>query len=194
MGEQVHYITHGGEEVALEGRRIWRWELIGVVVVFLVGSALHFLYEWIPWAPIAWLGPVNESTWEHFKLVFWPMLGYAGLEWWRFRREGVPMWGAKGVGLLVGPVVMASFFYIYTAFVGNHVLWLDVLGFLLSAVAGQGVSGYLIVSGWQGKVVHRVGVGLLVLLLVMFVVFTYFPPHLFLFADPRFEGVYGIIG
>ena len=51
-------------------KMILRWELIGIVVIILAGSALHFVFEWTRyWPPEAVIAAVNESTWEHLKLV-----------------------------------------------------------------------------------------------------------------------------
>ena len=47
------------------------------LAAILAGCALHFLYEWLPSAITALFSPVNESLWEHVKLVFWPLLGAA---------------------------------------------------------------------------------------------------------------------
>jgi hypothetical protein len=38
------------------------------------GAALHFLYEAVPNPLTALISPINESVWEHLKLLFWPML------------------------------------------------------------------------------------------------------------------------
>jgi len=59
-----------------------RWELAGIAVIFLAGSALHSAFDWTGhWRPIAWFAPVNESVWEHLKLAFWPGILYTMLEY-----------------------------------------------------------------------------------------------------------------
>ena len=54
----------------------WRtWETVGLLVVLAAGNLLHFIYDWTGQSPIAApLAAVNESTWEHMKLLFFPML------------------------------------------------------------------------------------------------------------------------
>ena len=62
-------------------RTVWLWQLFGFAVTSLLGTVLHFLYEWLGEA--VWIAPfsgVNESTWEHMKLLFWPMLAFAAFE------------------------------------------------------------------------------------------------------------------
>lgn len=52
-------------------RSIKLWQLWGFAVTSLGGTLLHFLYDWLD--KPAWIAPfsgVNESTWEHMKLLF----------------------------------------------------------------------------------------------------------------------------
>ena len=51
--------------------------ILTAAAAILAGCVLHFLYEWQPSAITALFSPVNESLWEHVKLVFWPFLGAA---------------------------------------------------------------------------------------------------------------------
>lgn len=52
----------------------WRtWEMAGLFAALLLGNTLHFVYDWTGqarWA--AYLAAVNESTWEHMKLLAVP--------------------------------------------------------------------------------------------------------------------------
>ena len=56
-------------------KRLLRWELIGFAFTGAVGTLLHFVYEWTGGNPlIAAFCAVNESTWEHMKLLAVPWL------------------------------------------------------------------------------------------------------------------------
>ena len=53
----------------MKKKRVWIWLLtVGV------GTGLHFLHDLWPVPLTAVFAPVNESVWEHLKLLFWPML------------------------------------------------------------------------------------------------------------------------
>jgi len=65
----------GGTRAA---RAILSREMAGAAFVILVGSALHFVFDWTGgWRPAALFAAVNESIWEHLKLAFWPGLAWA---------------------------------------------------------------------------------------------------------------------
>lgn len=50
------------------------WELAGFLFTGALGVLLHFLYEWSGGNTLAAaFSAVNESTWEHMKLLFFPM-------------------------------------------------------------------------------------------------------------------------
>ena len=54
-----------------------RYVVLGFFVISIVGTLFHFVYDWC--GQVWFVGlfvPVNESTWEHMKLLFIPMLIY----------------------------------------------------------------------------------------------------------------------
>jgi len=163
-----------------------RWELAGIAVIFLTGSALHAVFDWTGhWRPIAWFFAVNESVWEHFKLAFWPGLLYAMLEYLALRRSVNNFWVGKCLGLFSMPVAVAVLFYGYTAVLGHHHLVLDILIFLLAVGIGQWVSYGILAAADMGTTVRRGAAIGLVVMAAAFALFSYWPPRAFLFEDSR---------
>ena len=69
--------------------KIGLWQFFGFALTSVGGTLLHFLYEWTGESKIAALfSGVNESTWEHMKLLFWPMLLYAIVQSFFFKDRG----------------------------------------------------------------------------------------------------------
>ena len=55
--------------------KIKRFQILSVIFVWIVGTLLHFTHDWFPNSVVyTVISAVNESTWEHLKLVFFPML------------------------------------------------------------------------------------------------------------------------
>jgi hypothetical protein len=173
-------------------KRVWRWECVGVPFIFLFGFFLHFTFELLgSWRPAALVSAVNESTWEHFKIAFWPGLLFAVIEY-RFLKESVQnFWLAKSLALLSVPVTIAVLFYGYTAVIGRHYLPVDILIFLVAVAVGQLLSYKLLLASEKGHYAERFGLVLLAFMALAFSLLTYYPPHMFLFENPRTEG-YGI--
>jgi hypothetical protein len=105
------------------------WQLFGFAVVSLAGTLLHFLYDLLGEA--AWIAPfsgVNESTWEHMKLLFWPMLLFAFVQSF-FLRNREDFWCVKLRGILLGLVLIPVLFYTYNGAVGKSPDWVQLLQF-----------------------------------------------------------------
>lgn len=171
-------------------RQVWLWQLFGFAVAALGGTLLHFLYGWLGEA--AWIAPfsgVNESTWEHMKLLFWPMLLFAAVESFFFR-EREDFWCVKLRGTLLGLVLIPVLFYTYNGVVGPSPDFLNIIIFFVSAAIAYGyetVMLYREARDCRG----RVALALLGTVGVLFVIFTFATPRLGIFLDPL-TGTYGI--
>jgi hypothetical protein len=175
-------------------KSILRWELGEIAFIVVVGTVLHFAFEWSGYAiPIAPIAAVNESVWEHLKLGFWPALVYAALEYSRFGKSANNFHFAKTIGIYVIPITIVVLFYAYTAILGHDLLIADILIFVVAIVVGQIVSYKLLMVSPLPKRLNRFAPIALAVLGILFVLFTFYPPQLPLFKDPV-SGGYGIVG
>ena len=72
--------------------------ILAFVLTVLAGSGLHFVYGLCPNGVTALFSPVNESIWEHGKILFWPYLAAAVWLTWG-RPTGLRPWLLVGVGI-----------------------------------------------------------------------------------------------
>ena len=171
-------------------RSIKAWQLFGFAVTALLGTLLHFLYEWS--GESLWIAPlsgVNESTWEHMKLLFWPMLLYAIIEG-LFFRERADFLCVKLRGITLGLILIPVLFYTYNGVIGPSPDWLNIAIFFISAAAA-----YLYETrrfAKEARACHKgLALFLLALIALSFVLFTFRAPKLGIFLDPL-TGKYGI--
>ena len=114
--------------------------IVGFFAVSLMGTACHDLYEL--WGSRLWVGmfaPVNESVWEHMKLIFYPYLVFMLSEYLLYGRKINGFLFNRTGGLLSGMLLIPSAFYVYTAVVGKPVFAVDLMIYYLSV----GVSFYV---------------------------------------------------
>lgn len=167
------------------------WQLFGFAVTALGGTLLHFLYGWL--GERAWIAPfsgVNESTWEHMKLLFWPMLLFSVIQSAIFRdREDFLC--IKLRGILLGLLLIPVLFYTYNGVVGRSPDWLNIAIFFLSAAIAYLYETRLFRSGTVACRSRGAAIALLAALAVLFVLFTFLTPTLAIFRDPL-TGSYGI--
>jgi hypothetical protein len=175
-------------------KSILRWELAGIVFIVVLGTILHFTFEWSGrWIPIAPIAAVNESVWEHLKLGFWPALVYAALEYSCFGKSAKNFFLAKTLGIYLIPITIVVLFYSYTAILGHGLLIVDILIFVVAVIVGQLVSYKLLMASPLPERLNSFAPIALAVLCILFVLFTFLPPHLPLFKD-SVTGLYGIKG
>ena len=173
-------------------RTVWLWELFGFAVTSLGGTLLHFLYDLSGGAMlVAPFSGVNESTWEHMKLLFWPMLAFAVVESFFFK-EHEGFWCIKARGILLGLSLIPNIFYTYNGVIGKSPDWVNIAIFFVSAAATY---IYETRALYDKDTVCRsphLSIALIYTLAALFVILTFSTPHLGIFKDPL-SGGYGIM-
>ena len=111
-----------------------RW-LFVFFLTAAAGAALHCLYDLWPNALTAILAPVNESVWEHLKLLYWPFLA-AAFHLTRGAADSRRSWCALLIGVLAAPVLLLGAYYPLAYGFSLHGLALDILLYLLSLAGG----------------------------------------------------------
>lgn len=171
--------------MAHHSRDLARLELAGAVVMIVLGSALHFVFDLAGgWRPLALFAAVNESIWEHLKLAFWPGVLWAAIMPLPASVARRDVFAAKGVSLLVTATLIVAIFNGYTAILGRNLLVLDISTFALAVVTGQVLSAALLTArGRWRRALLGPGQGLLALQLAAYCLFTFFPPDHWLFIE-----------
>ena len=110
---------------------------ISVIVIFMLGSLAHFLYDLSHENKILGLfTAVNESTWEHVKIAITPTLLWSLIDGYIYG-EDPNYFTAKLASLLVLTFFIPIVFYSYTRFSKKPILFIDILTFLAAIVIAQ---------------------------------------------------------
>lgn len=157
--------------------------IAGGIFTSIVGTVAHFVYEWSGNNFLVGLFfPVNESTWEHMKLLFFPMLVFALLGGKWVEKKIPCIYDAMFGGILTGLAAIPVLFYTYSGILGFYVDWLNITLYYISVLAAYGMVYQL-----AGACKERNGKLLrysMYLLIVAFLFFTVYPPQIGLFANP----------
>lgn len=174
-------------------KRLFFWELAGFLFTSAMGSLLHFVYEWSGGSlAAAVVSAVNESTWEHMKLLFVPMFLFSVVQACVLGKNYPNFLAVRAVSTLTGLALIPVLYYTYTGVWGQMRDWANIAVFFLAALGAFLLDLYLLrrnrlSSPWQQVL------GLIVLwaLAFCFVWCTFRPPHIALWRDPT-TGTYGI--
>lgn len=168
------------------------WQFGGFVFTCVLGTLLHFLYDWSNQSIVAApFSAINESIWEHMKLLFFPMLLFAIIEYYFIGRDYENYWCAKLIGTVLGLLIIPTLYYTYTGALGVYADWFNITIFFIAAALSYCSETYLLKEGKPVYNSSAVPIFLLFLIAMLFILFTFFPPQIPLFQDPVTK-LYGI--
>ena len=145
---------------------------------------MHFLYDWLGESVfVAPFSSVNESTWEHMKLLFWPMFIFAVVQSFFFK-DRKDFWCVKLRGTLLGLILIPVLFYTYNGVIGKSPDWINIAIFFISAAVAYIYETRLFNSGKLSSQNSKRSFIWLCVIAVLFVVFTFRTPELGIFKDP----------
>lgn len=158
------------------------WQMVGFIAAGVGGTLLHFLYDWSGRHPVVGaFSAVNESIWEHMKLLFFPMLVFSLIEYSRIGKDYPNFWCVKLIGTLMGLTVIPVLYYTYTGALGVSADWFNIAIFFIAAAAVYWLETRLLQNSRPRCTFTAVALGTLLLIGVVFVMLTYYPLNLPLF-------------
>jgi len=162
-----------------------KWIIKGIPGLFLIGTFMHFLYDLIGENIIVGLiVPVNESVWEHSKMVLLPVIC-----WWSFyyiiksKEYNIDKnkWFTSAlIALLTALTTIPLLYYFYTEAFGVEILVVDISILFLAVLFGQLLALHFYKYS-KGINLHIL-VYIFILIILVFMVFTVYPPHIPLFS------------
>ena len=165
--------------------KLLHYTIAGIIFTSIAGTLSHFLYDWSGNIPLIGLfSPVNESVWEHMKLLFFPMLFYFLFE--RLIQEKYPssLACANAASVLIGISLIPIIFYTYSGIWGTHYAVMDIAIFYISVIIAF-IVRYLLSKKRISKTNCQWLTASILLILVCFIIFTYSPPDLGIFQLPE---------
>lgn len=167
------------------------WQIGGFVFTSILGTFLHFLFDLSRGNIVSALfSAVNESIWEHMKLIFYPMLVFSIVEWYQVGKAKSNFWCVKVMGILTALLIIPVIYYTYTGILGKSADWFNITIFFIAAAAAYFLEYKLMELNASSRFSRSFCITILVALAIIFTIFTSKPPEIPLFQDPQ-TGTYG---
>ena len=167
------------------------WQMAGFVFTGILGTFLHFLFDITNGNVIAAIfSAVNESIWEHMKLLYYPMLIFTAVQYRFWGKEKESFWCIKLIGMLLGLCLIPVIYYTYTGILGKSADWFKITIFFIAAATSYWVETRLFQRGFTCRLNDKFAAILLFLISAAFTALTFWPPHIPFFQDP-ITGTYG---
>ena len=167
-------------------KKLFKYEVAGFIFVGVFGTLNHFLFEWFDSnTVIALFCPVNESVWEHLKLLFFPYFLWTAIEYFLLRDQS-NFFYSKIKGVLCGMVFIVTFFYSYSGVTGKVNTFIDILSFFVGVAIAFIISYEFMRNGKSGtRLQENVSLFIFLFISAVFFAFTLAPPLIPLFEDPQ---------
>lgn len=167
-------------------------KIISTIGIFLLCFLFHFIYGWLPSTLTAVFFPVNESIWEHMKLLFSAIIFYGIIDYIILQKFKIK-YNNFFTSLLVPavtiiPIYLIMFLPVYYKIGENMVMTIGIM--LISIIISQVISYYIL----KAEDCDKFNIISLILIIISYIVFaylTYNPIKNELFFDTQ-EEKYGI--
>lgn len=170
---------------------IKRWQIFATIFCLIFGTVLHFTYEWSNYNIIVGLfSAVNESVWEHLKLLFYPMFFISIIGYFIIGKKSCNYWLAQTIGIVTSIFFIIIFFYTYTGIIGKNFAVLDIGSFIIGILLGEYII-YKMLKSTKNCRNDLFSCIFLIVLVLCFIIFTIYPPKIPLFEDPMY-GTFGV--
>ena len=161
--------------------------IVSFIIVTVLGFLLHFAFEYSGKNTVlAAFVPVNESIWEHLKLVLFPSILISIYEYFKYGKNYQSFLASKTYSIIIGMFFVVVAYYTFTGVTGKDAAYVNIAIYVLSIIIVTALTYYLTIKNpfkfneSQGVI----GLTVLTALIILFVYFTFNPPQIELFRDP----------
>ena len=165
-------------------KKLKRIMIIGYLFSSVIGTIMHFVYQLSGENTIVGLiAPVNESPWEHLKLLFFPFLGFMVFLYFKMKKESKNIFFSAYIGILLGMWSTLAVFYTFNGMLGGNNEIVNITSFFIG-MAVAFVSAYILIKKMDKyHILNSIGIIMFAVTALFFFRFTYHPPMFPLFAD-----------
>ena len=167
----------------MDKKIIKKYQIFSIIFTFILGTLLQFTYKIFNGNSIVSIfSTVNESTWEHLKLIYFPMLLTTIIGCFYIGKNVPNLLCAKAKGMIISMIFIVVFFYTYSGILGKNIAFIDISSFYFASILGEYIAYLLMIN--QAKCSNLKAIIFFIVMFILFTIFTYSAPHIGLFKDP----------
>lgn len=167
-------------------------KIMTTIGVFVLSFLCHFIYDWLPNGFTAIFFPVNESIWEHMKLIAIPYFIFGIIEYLLLVKNDIkPNNFLLQLFLIpLAGIILYLLIYLplYSYFGENMFISISLLLFVFIIM---NIASYMLMKSPDIKFQNTIGMIGIILMLLIFGYLTYKPIENYIFFDTK-DHKYGI--
>lgn len=155
---------------------------IGTLLILLLSSLYHFIYDWFPNMYTSFLFPINESIWEHNKMILLAFLTWTLLESIFLKDSKNPLF-KNLVACIICIILVLSVFTPVFFFIldSQDNILVTLVIYVISIMTSLWLSEFIKLK--SSKPLELLSIGGFVTLIVTFAILTYYHPDNLLFKE-----------
>lgn len=167
-------------------KKLFNFEITGFIFTNILGTLLHFVYELSGNNKfIALFSPVNESPWEHLKMIFFPFFLFTIFLSIKLKNDKFDVFYANYTAVVLGMIGILAYFYTLNGILGGSNEWVNISSFFVGTTISAVVSYFLINNSIGRGMPNYIGFAMMIISIIVFGIFTFEPPIIPLFQDPQ---------
>ncbi|MGN1341759.1 MAG: DUF6512 family protein [Bacilli bacterium] len=159
-------------------------KLIAVIGIFIISIFSHFAYELFPNILFSFFFPINESIWEHMKILFTSTLLYGLIDYLLLKKNNIKYnnfsFQLYFTAFSSIPIYLVIYLPIYKLIGENLIISITLM--ILVYILEQYIS-YHILQEKEFKILNIISVPIIIIIYLGFIYLTYNPPHTYVFFD-----------
>ena len=167
-------------------------KLIATINIFIISFIAHFAYNFLPNTLTSILIPVNESIFEHMKIIFTSTLLYGLIDYTLLKLNNIKFNNFIFQLFFTSFISIPIFLIIYLPIrfiIGEYLILTLLLLFITYLISS--IISYNILKSISIPILNIISIPLIILIYLIFSYFTYNPPKNFFFLD-TLTNSYGI--
>lgn len=172
-------------------RKIFLWEFVGLIGVLILWIFLHTCYQTTGITQFCLFSAVNGSIWEHVKIAFFSLLALYIVETFFIANYCKNFWYGKMIGLISVIIITLIGIYFLSNIIGLSIEISDIIAGIIGFLVSQIISYRILISEINHSIYERVYLSIVIILIIPFFVFTFYPVENNIFKDLT-TNAYGI--
>lgn len=165
--------------------KLKKFKLLSVFIIFLLSFITHNIYDWIPNIITSFFFPVNESIFEHMKMILTTYLIYSIIEYIYLKKKNIKTLNIKSNLLLSITFNIIIFLIIYLPYynIFGHNLISTLIIYFISILLTQLLSLKLLSSNKELFFFNKYAFVIIIIYILSFIYLTYYPLDNYIFID-----------
>lgn len=163
-----------------------------IILAFLLSFPIHFIYDIFPSFFTSIIAPVNESIWEHMKIIYTSILLSSIIEYFIYKKKrydtnnffiSIPISSILGIIFYLVIYLLIDLFIPHNFFIAIFIMFVT---YIISNIIS-----YIILNKKEIPNQKELGISLMLISYIVFTHLTYYPPKSYMFID-QITKTYGI--